>query len=360
MSKTKRNILYLVIINILIFLFFELSSFLAFSFFFKKEAMEIEISNRLHDAPEQVFIQRNIINKMAGTVRYNFLKNPLVYPDNDLLFRVMPGKNNLGYSGINSDGFRGDNFELANKEKQKTYKIILLGDSCPFGWNLKDYEDTFQYKIEKKFLEAGIPLKIYNLAQPGYSSYQSLLLFEKWLDKINPNFVITYLGWNDIWKTNLLNDRQSIKIFKLTNNVFLKALKKSNMFKLMNHLYLKFMMRTASKVVSKEKLKRVPLKEAKENFDRIIELSNNKNAKTLIILPPFSNKFPSQRMQNYKKFLLKNFSSRVPLIMFTKMEYANPDSYKYFSDGYHPNKLGSTYIANQMFTILNKMILPAP
>lgn len=164
------------------------------------------------------------VNYMPSTIKYTLRENVLSKPDKELLFRVEQNPSGLpmqGYSGINAHGFRGNIYDPSLINKDET-KIMILGDSCAFGWGIRDYGLTFQSILEKRLNQRQCDYKVYNFSQPGYSSSQGRIIFEKWFSRVSPDLLIIYLGWNDIWETPLLTDSQNLNLFKYTKKTPLK------------------------------------------------------------------------------------------------------------------------------------------
>lgn len=92
---------------------------------------------------------------------------------------------------INSLGMRGGEIS----ERKTKNRILLLGNSCTFGWGRSD-EETFAFRLgellngEYEIINGGIP---------GYSSFQGRRFFEDELAELKPDIVIFMFGWNDQW-----------------------------------------------------------------------------------------------------------------------------------------------------------------
>lgn len=100
--------------------------------------------------------------------------------------------NNKYHVRTNSLGFRDDEISAGDKNK---LRILCLGDSSTFG--LGENEDAIFASLLETDLALGRPVRAYNLGVPGYTSLQGRLLFEKWMDKFNPDMVVITFGAND-------------------------------------------------------------------------------------------------------------------------------------------------------------------
>ena len=72
-------------------------------------------------------------------------------------------------------------------------RILLVGDSSIFGWEVEDGE-TLAAALEREF--DGRTL-VFNGGVPGYSSEQSLLWLEELLPQIKPDLVVIANQWSD-------------------------------------------------------------------------------------------------------------------------------------------------------------------
>lgn len=101
---------------------------------------------------------------------------------------------------INSQGFRGPDFSRS-KGGLILIRIISIGDSCTFGDGSSQYEFTYPRLLEKKLnsIHSANIFQVINAGVPGYTSHQCWLYFKNKLLELNPDIIILYCGWNDIW-----------------------------------------------------------------------------------------------------------------------------------------------------------------
>ena len=91
---------------------------------------------------------------IEGTLRYNLVSDVLTAPDRRLLFRVRPnptGEQVFCYGGIDERGFRNG---LTHRSTNSA-AILLLGDSCAFGWGICDFDQTLGAQLERRLIEGG-------------------------------------------------------------------------------------------------------------------------------------------------------------------------------------------------------------
>jgi lysophospholipase L1-like esterase len=92
---------------------------------------------------------------------------------------------------INSAGMRGEERAI----DPATPEIIVLGNSCSFGWGIYD-DSTFASQLERKLDGA---YAVTNAAVPGYSTLQGKRYLESELLQRQPALLIVLLAWNDHW-----------------------------------------------------------------------------------------------------------------------------------------------------------------
>jgi lysophospholipase L1-like esterase len=103
--------------------------------------------------------------------------------DEELGYRLNPGK-----AGINNFSIRHG--EIAVPKPEGTYRIMYLGDSIP--WDRGGFVDR-----TRDFLQGEGQFEVINAGIPGYTSYQEVLFYEKYLQPTSPDLVIWTYCLND-------------------------------------------------------------------------------------------------------------------------------------------------------------------
>lgn len=121
--------------------------------------------------------------------------------DKELFWRFRPGQTVTSefFEGrtyrINHQGFRGDDFSLTSYG----FRVAILGNSCSFGWNVTE-EGTFAGRLHSTLTWAGIPgAEVYNFSVPGYSSFQGVRHFRRYIQPYKPDILLVTFAWNDQW-----------------------------------------------------------------------------------------------------------------------------------------------------------------
>lgn len=113
-------------------------------------------------------------------------------------WELMPGYSVAGVR-INPFGFRGDDFP--KREESGKRRILCLGDSCTFG--VAGDEAPYPYQLQQSLDEMGLDTayRTINAGIEGHSSINALLRLPRLL-KYQPEVLVVYLGWNDMWTSN--------------------------------------------------------------------------------------------------------------------------------------------------------------
>lgn len=302
---------------------------------------------------------------LAPTVKWNIVGNALTYPHEKLMFHVMAGSTEgrlAGYTGVNSLGYRGPEFHLEDK-KPAEKRILILGDSCGFGWGVEDFEKTFHFKLERALDGEAENYVLYNLSQPGYSSYQAMTLFNKWADKIKPDFVVLYMGWNDTRKAEFLTDRQAMATLAASNNLAIRWTKESNLYKVMKAIISRARAARAARAAAgasgsefgSGQKRRSPVHETLENLDTIISKAERMGARPVVILPPFRpwGDYQIYDIHDYNAAIYERFRDRAAFPALNDMRLTNPGNHGMFlRDGYHPAEEGSVELAEELHRVI--------
>ena len=91
---------------------------------------------------------------------------------------------------VNPQGWRDRPFGPHAKTR-----IVALGDSSTFGWDV-ELNDTYAKQLERMLQAQGHDVEVLNIAVPGYSSHQGVLMMpEVW--KLEPDVLLVSFGRND-------------------------------------------------------------------------------------------------------------------------------------------------------------------
>ena len=117
----------------------------------------------------------------------------------------------------NSVGFRTYEF---TKKKEDELRIVFLGGSAAWGCGSSSNETNITGHLEKMindkktFLRNKTHCKVFNLAQVNGTQTQDILSLIFYANELEPDYVITYTGWNELI-TNYGMDENLVKKHKV-------------------------------------------------------------------------------------------------------------------------------------------------
>lgn len=127
---------------------------------------------------------------IAGDFReeHAFNDRHLVY-DPDLIWRPLSAQ----FSPFNPQGLRG--LELTLPKPRGRYRIIALGDSNTFGWDVDDGVN-WPAQLDAMMKQRSNAIEVANAGVWGYTSFQGLARFKE-LIALEPDMVLVSFGGND-------------------------------------------------------------------------------------------------------------------------------------------------------------------
>jgi lysophospholipase L1-like esterase len=105
---------------------------------------------------------------------------------------------------VNSMGFRGPELKQGTQETSgRVIQCVVLGGSSVFGYLVADGLDSCALAEDRLIASdglraSGVELEVVNAGVPGYTLEQCRLRFEQDIAPLSPDYVLVYLGWNDI------------------------------------------------------------------------------------------------------------------------------------------------------------------
>ncbi len=100
---------------------------------------------------------------------------------------------------INRHGLRGPDFD--DRKAPGEVRILAVGDSITFGWDLSEDEDTYPGQLQALLdarAGAGRRIRVINAGVPRYTSEQVLRLLRERGASLQPDLVVACVGWNDL------------------------------------------------------------------------------------------------------------------------------------------------------------------
>lgn len=106
-----------------------------------------------------------------------------------------------GLFHTNSSGFRGKDFKI--KKKKDIYRIVVIGDSIPFGVRM-DEKNIFPVLLQKKIKNSSFNrnnIEVINAGIGGYNIWQYGELYKTKISKLSPDLIIVSICQNDFEKS---------------------------------------------------------------------------------------------------------------------------------------------------------------
>jgi lysophospholipase L1-like esterase len=231
---------------------------------------------------------------------------------------------------VNSEGFR--DVEFPEEKPSSVFRIVCLGDSWTFGWNVgqnQAYPQTLKALLGREFSEANF--EVFNLGVGGYSSINGLMLLKTRVLDLKPDVVVLGFAMNEpimagVRNNNASTAEQSVTLLKTLSGM----VNKSESFKLLQYWALLLKWKPESidrhienmsrhttwkrKVVDSDFDKFEPwMKDSVKDFDNyhreMIKLARNHNISIVLLYNEFWTDSP------YLKILQRiSRDERVPLV----------------------------------------------
>jgi len=197
---------------------------------------------------------------------------------------------------INSYGFRGP--EITMEKPDDIYRIFVVGGSTTFNVRAPSDEHTIPGYLDYELnnLQTQKIIQVINAGMPGMTSSGELLLIKNKIVNFEPDLIIIYDGFNDLWKTELGWIRDYAPNIK-------KSDERQTMIEIKTYFKTPYLVNEIFKEISKidvtpnensghDEKKVVTQSEEKaslwlNNMAEICEMGQNGDFKTLIALQPF-------------------------------------------------------------------------
>jgi lysophospholipase L1-like esterase len=288
-----------------------------------------------------------ISENVGGALRWNLQSNVLTYPDRHLLFRVQPNPTHepvFCYEGIDELGFRN-----RTPAPPADVRVLLLGDSCAFGWGICKLENTLGPAIERQMLARGIRAAVFSRAQPGYSTAQGLILFRRWFASTAPHVVVLYFGWNDGRIANGMTDAEALRVMPLLSSEPIQFLVGTAMFRTLEAAERSILPTVwAANRARPAARPRVSRAESLANLRAMTTEARTAGAEVVVIPGLYTGgKFsPVPDIDGYNREIAEGLRGEATVLDLPEMMPGSAAAASYFQpDGYHPNARGASFIA---------------
>jgi lysophospholipase L1-like esterase len=269
-----------------------------------------------------------------------------------LLWAMAPGTYQMRgtTAAINSYKLRGP--QWSPDKPNGTRRILALGDSSIFGWEVKD-DEVFTAVLDK---ELGPKVQAINGAMPGYSTEQSLLVLKTKGLMFKPDLVIISNMWSDCMISTFA-DKPLLARYKARESSFRRRLHKAAWSSALLQLVGQTVSRTLgsepalqprSSFTGPSQMWRVPLADYEQNIDTMVRLSRERGAQVLFLaLVGRYFSAPGSGPAIYRKALIRAaHRAKAPLVdVSTLFQLSGKSKEELFFDGLHPSASGHKIIA---------------
>jgi lysophospholipase L1-like esterase len=105
---------------------------------------------------------------------------------------------------INRFGFR----DIEQRFRKKGKRVIIVGDSLTFGWDLP-LEETYPFLTREALRSKGRPLEIWAMGVTGYNTVQEYHLIREQALRFDPDLILLQICMNDFEKSiSIRTDRE--------------------------------------------------------------------------------------------------------------------------------------------------------
>jgi lysophospholipase L1-like esterase len=141
-----------------------------------------------------------IIELALRPFAFGHRKTTIFVQDQELGWKLRPGHEGLWGDvkvSINKKGLRGP--EIPYERTSRSYRILYLGDSVTFGYQLAPYEKTFPSRTGD-LIQEGLEVEVetINSGVGGYSPWQQFLYLQSEGIRYDPDLVVISFVLNDV------------------------------------------------------------------------------------------------------------------------------------------------------------------
>lgn len=326
----------------------------------------LELTYRIHrDGLRDTFI--NIVKHSQAPYSNLGTSNWVIY-DEELGYRLNPNQ-----TDINSLSVRHG--EIAIPKPRGLYRILFLGDSIP--WD----RPGFVSDIGGQLMTAGA-YEVINASVPGYTSYQELLFFKRYLVRTDPDLVIWTYCLNDNHrflhrfdeKARMLvtpEAEQGLRINSVGDTIISRSY-------LLSVLRLRLMSRT------QQEAQRYPWENAidfniawkdfswelyEQHLGEMTRLLSTRNIKLAVVIFPYEPQLKYRHDTTEHDYIVKPQRMLIALCkkygvtcldLYPVFSEAYDEGKKLYRDGIHLNETGHRIAASTIFNFIgNHSLIPA-
>ena len=267
---------------------------------------------------------------------------------------------------VNRHGLRG--FWPERAKRAGELRIACIGDSCSFGTNVR-YEETYGMWLERELTERRPDLEPTTVlaALPGYSTYQSVVLFDEVVRDFDPDWTLIYCGaWNDYVAAMGASDSERVEA---GGRLHVRALLDEALTEAPSREAYLAGMRTGETIDGE----RVPMDEFKANLRELVR-GAKETGQALLIVPPVpastSADYPAGAL--YRAAIREVATETTAFLidggsLFDEALQEVPSEWRldprtreslYFSDWIHPSAAGHALLGKAVLKVIEDSLPP--
>jgi lysophospholipase L1-like esterase len=135
-----------------------------------------------------------------GIARIPIAKTYRLSEDKHLLYELKPNSkariNGIDFE-INAFGFRDKKYRI---RKTNELRIIFIGDSITYGWNVT-LGETYHKQLEQLLHSQGYDVDVMGMGVVGYNTEQEYFLIREKALALNPDMIVLQIAMNDFERT---------------------------------------------------------------------------------------------------------------------------------------------------------------
>ena len=311
------------------------------------------------EGTSRLFISKEMRSSLFSDEDLRIRGRSFIQKDEKRGFALVPNFQNRNYH-INSQGFRGEEFP---KNFDSKFKILALGESTTFGWDVNDTQ-TYPYYLQQEFQKKEPNYYVINGGIPSYTSTQTLLYMKEILekDKIKPNLILVNILWNDLWYSSVKNWHPNILVHQKPP-LWLSFLTKNSYF--FHGLLVGF---TKSKEREVNLFNQRAYEHYMSNLKEMILLAQKYKTKIAFVEPPFDADHMAKHLNEFQIQYSKSFlieiakKHRKSMHKLAKKENISVLNHalsldhlhqkEFFIDALHPTAHGNQLMAKEVVNLL--------
>ena len=315
------------------------------------------MKQNLYIAAATIFLTLVVIEIVLRLMGFGNVETYL--PDQNMIWRLKPNQETYTKYGlkpvqINSAGLRDREFAIDKPEN--VYRVLVLGNSCTYGWGVGQ-EEMYAKLLEKKLnsVSGQRTFEVINGGVIGYSIAQELEYLKSDGIKWNPDMIIVSHTFNEGKRVNPSSPQElkdkvftSLRVKNFLRNIALYHYIVEHNF---SHQYVQLAKRITE---DKTWIDTTAFRLYQDNLQQIVDICQANKIKTVFFITVTKNQILNDSTQYSRhQNAMMTVADRNQLLRISAMDILRKNrSQELFVDGGHPNELGHQLIADEIYKTL--------